>query len=188
VTLHDDVLRVLATWQAPDPAQEELRNEFVDLLNQHPDGARRSCRVGHVTASALVLDAARERTLLTLHPKAGRWLQLGGHCEPGDATLAAAALREATEESGIEGLVLDGLDGALEGAPLRLSRHPVRCTAPDGSQGPSVHFDVQYATVAPPAAVARISSESLDLRWFPVDALPETDDSVRALVTAATGC
>ena len=41
--------------------------------------------------------------LLTLHRKVGRWLQLGGHCEPADTTLAGAALREATEESGLPG-------------------------------------------------------------------------------------
>ena len=41
--------------------------------------------------------------LLTLHAKAGQWFQLGGHCEPGDATLAGAATREAAEESGSPG-------------------------------------------------------------------------------------
>ncbi|MBW8810801.1 MAG: NUDIX domain-containing protein, partial [Lysobacter sp.] len=37
----------------------------------------------------------------TLHRKGGFWVQCGGHLEPDDATLSAAALREATEESGI---------------------------------------------------------------------------------------
>ena len=48
------------------------------------------------------------------------WLQMGGHCEPEDATLADAALREATEESGIDGLTL------LPGGPVRLDRHRSR--------------------------------------------------------------
>ena len=70
---------------------------------------------GHITASALVLDHTGTETLLTLHPRLGRWVQLGGHCEDGDADIAAAALREAGEESGIDGLTI----GAMPAAPSR---------------------------------------------------------------------
>ena len=42
-----------------------------------------SCVPAHLTASAMVLDHAGERVLLTLHRKGGFWGQLGGHCEPG---------------------------------------------------------------------------------------------------------
>ena len=58
----------------------------------------RECRAGHLTASSLVLNASRTHVLLTLHPKVGRWLQLGGHCEPADRSLRDAAVREAVEE------------------------------------------------------------------------------------------
>ena len=125
---------------------------------------------GHLTASAVVLDGDGRTVLLTLHPRVGRWLQLGGHCEDGDSTLAGAALREATEESGIDGL-------ELVGPPVHLDVHPITC-----SLGvPTRHFDVRYLVVAPPGAVARISAESDDLRFWPVDGLPaDTDTSTRA--------
>ena len=100
----------------------------------------KACTDGHVTASALVIDPERGRVLLTLHRKLRMWLQMGGHCEPEDATLAAAALREATEESGIAGLTL------LPGGPVRLDRHPIPAPC-------HWHLDVQYAALAPAGAV-----------------------------------
>jgi 8-oxo-dGTP pyrophosphatase MutT (NUDIX family) len=177
VTLRTEAVRELSAWAAPTPDQVAMRGAYLDYLAEHDDAMWRGCSPGHLTASALVLDPVARRVLLTLHPKVGRWLQTGGHCEPGDATLASAALREATEESGIAGLEL--LD-----QPVRLDRHRVPCrgiTEPDCE-----HLDVQYVALAPSGAEGAISDESLDLRWWPVDALPDgVDGSVRALVSRA---
>ncbi len=175
MTLHDDAREVLAGWvpRDPDPGQSELRDTYVEFLDAHADAMWRPCVEGHLTGSALVLSADRDRVLLTLHAKIHRWLQMGGHCEPEDATLRSAALREALEESGIEGL-------EMSAEPLRLDRHRVDC------HGGSWHLDVQYLAIAPPDAVAVISEESLDLRWWPIDALPDpTDDVLRHLVALA---
>jgi len=125
--LHQDAVRSLQDWTAPDPEQDLLRRDYLDHLLERSDGMYRSCRPAHITASALVVDIERGRVLLTLHPKVGRWLQLGGHCEPEDATLAAAALREATEESGIT----VGL--ALFPDRSRSSSTGTRSTAPAGT-------------------------------------------------------
>lgn len=178
-SLHADATRALRSWQAPDAEQDLLRQDYLAHLDAREDGVWRSCRPAHITASALVVDAAGGRVLLTLHPKVGRWLQLGGHCEPEDATLGEAALREAREESGIaEGLTVVG-----EG-PAKLDRHAVRCAGKD--QPENTHLDVQYLVLAPTDAVATISEESLDLRWFPWDQLPaDTDASVRRLTELA---
>jgi 8-oxo-dGTP pyrophosphatase MutT (NUDIX family) len=160
--LHADALRTLTRWAAPDDSQERLRTSYVEHLRTHDDGMLRDCVPAHLTASALVLDHAGERVLLTLHRKGGFWGQLGGHCEPQDATLAAAALREATEESGIAGLRLVG------DAPVDLDRHALSTAF--GTCGE--HLDVRYAVVAPPGAEPVVSEESDDLAWFPAGALP----------------
>jgi len=175
VSLHADATDVLTRWEPPDQDQAGLRDLYLEHLRQRDDGVWRECRPDHVTASALVLSHDHRQVLLTLHAKLGRWLQLGGHCEPGDETLAAAAQREAVEESGIADLVLDD-------SPVLLSRHEVPC----GPVRPAHHLDVQYVARAAHDAVAVASAESHDLRWFEVDALPgDTDASVRALVGQA---
>lgn len=166
MSLHDDAVLVLKEYEG----QQELRQAYLEHLEAHPDGMWKACGAGHITASALVIDPVRGRVLLTLHRKLRMWLQMGGHCEPADATLADAALREATEESGIAGLSL------LPGGPVRLDRHHTPC---------AWHLDVQYAALAPAGALEAISDESLDLRWFPHEAVAEVaDESVVRLVEA----
>ncbi|WP_425245228.1 NUDIX hydrolase [Streptomyces sp. NEAU-NA10] len=168
MSLHDDAVLVLKGYEG----QDELRQTYLEHLEAHPDGMWKACEAGHITASALVIDPDHGRVLLTLHKKLRMWLQMGGHCEPQDTSLEAAALREATEESGIAGLTL------LPGGPVRLDRHPIPAPC-------HWHLDVQYAAVAPSGALQAISDESLDLRWFPYAEVPDVaDESVVRLLEA----
>ena len=174
MSLHANAVATLDAWRPALASQESLRQAFLGFLAAREDGCRRSCAAGHLTASAVLLDDTGTRVLLTLHPRVGRWLQLGGHCEPADTSLAAAALREATEESGIAGL-------RISAEPVHLDVHPITC-----SLGvPTRHFDVRYAVHAPPGASPVRSSESDDLRWWPADALPAGSEDLADLVKAA---
>lgn len=175
MSLHASAVETLTTWRAPDPGQDSLRHAVLAFLAARPDGCLRECAPGHVTGSALVVDHTGTRALLTLHPRVGRWLQLGGHCEPDDRAVVAAALREATEESGIDGLTIDPTMAALH-------VHPVTC-----SLGvPTRHLDMQFVVRAPRGAEIAVSDESLDLRWWPLDALPAgTDFGLRQLARTA---
>lgn len=157
--LHADTVDVLTRWAPTSPAAADARDRTLALLAAGPVATTRAHRPGHVTASVLIVDATGRRLLLCLHGKFRQWVQLGGHCEPTDRTLAGAALREATEESGIPGLRIDP-------EPIDLDIHPVPC------QGGSFHHDVRFLVVAPADAVERVSDESEALGWFPPDALP----------------
>ena len=172
--LHVDATKILGEWQHDDTSQVELRDAYLVHLRAFDNAMARSCRVGHLTASALVLNESRDRVLLTLHPKVGRWLQLGGHCEPEDLSLRGSAWREAVEEGGIAEVWVSEV-------PVRLDRHAVPCAG-----GMSEHLDVQFVAVVADDAREVMSDESDDLRWFSVDELPnDTDASVRALIRDA---
>jgi 8-oxo-dGTP pyrophosphatase MutT (NUDIX family) len=108
-----------------------------------------------------------------LHPRLGRWVQLGGHCEEADGDIVAAALREATEESGVADLrICPGL--------AAVHVHPVTC-----SLGvPTRHLDLQFVAHAPAGAQIAVSDESVDLRWWPADALPAGADEALAYLVA----
>jgi 8-oxo-dGTP pyrophosphatase MutT (NUDIX family) len=168
---------LLAAWDPPTAAQERTRDRILAFVDEHPTDAHlRTCAPGHLTASALVLDASGERVLLTFHAKLGKWLQLGGHCD-GDANLAAVALREAIEESGIEDLAIDPL-------PVDLDVHPIPARKGEPEH---LHLDTRFLVHAPEGAVERPSDESLELRWFTSEEADEleTDDSVRRLLRIA---
>jgi coenzyme F420-0:L-glutamate ligase len=171
---HRDAVALLSGYDDPELDQRSLAAALLAFLDARPDATSRSCRPGHLTATTVVLDATARQTLLTLHPRVGAWLPLGGHVEPQDATLAAAAAREATEESGIPDLRLDPV-------PLYLGVFPATC-----SLGvPTRHLDVIFMAVAPAGATEVRSDESDDLRWFPVDELPEAPPDVAVAVGRA---
>ncbi|GAA3540340.1 NUDIX hydrolase [Amycolatopsis ultiminotia] len=174
MTLHASAVSTLSEWTPSTPSQEALRQAFLGFLASRSDTCQRACEAGHLTASAVLLDSTGAQVLLTLHPRVGRWLQLGGHCEPSDGSLVDAALREATEESGMTGLTISE-------TPVHLDVHPVTC-----SLGvPTRHFDVRYVVQAPPGAQPVRSDESDDLRWWPLDALPEGTEDLTELLQVA---
>ena len=172
MSAHDEALGVLRSWSPPSPAQSALRKRFVSHLVDHPDGLERSCSPGHLTAGTLVLAAGLDAVLLNLHARAGRWFHFGGHWEPGDASLLATASREAAEESGVAGL-------RVHPEPVHLDLHHVEfCRGHEHTD----HLDVRYAAQAPAGAEPHASEESLDVRWWPLDALPHLEPEMHALI------
>jgi 8-oxo-dGTP pyrophosphatase MutT (NUDIX family) len=179
VTLHASAVSALEQWSPPSAAEERLRAGYLAHLAGHADALSRHCHPDLLTASAVVVSHDRSRVLLNLHGKYRIWMQFGGHCEDDDASLAAAALRETREESGIDGLEL------VSDRPVQLDSHEVRC----GPLRPAHHLDVRFIGVAPVDAVASASVESVAVRWFPCDRLPPgLEPSVVELVgRAASG-
>lgn len=171
-----DAVALLEGWQPPDAEQEVRRADFLAHLAEHADAMCKHGPAAHLTASCLVLDETGDHALLTHHRRARQWYQFGGHFEPEDSDAHGAATREAREESGITDLTpLPGL--------VHLARHELhgdfsRCRE---------HLDLRYVAVAVAGAAHHVSEESLDVRWWPVDALPaDTREDLLPLVRLAS--
>ncbi|WAT16215.1 NUDIX hydrolase [Xanthomonas fragariae] len=170
----------LAAYRVRWPDEAELAEQFAQLLDDATDPFVRERVQGHFTGSAWLVSADGTRTLLTHHRKLQRWLQPGGHAD-GDRDLAQVALREAEEESGLNGLRL------LDADIFDLDRHwiPVR-----GEVAGHWHYDARYVVVASANEAFEVSEESLALAWRPIADLlaePALDPSMRRMAEKWVG-
>lgn len=154
------LLDLLDRYERRHPGERTCVLRIRTLVEGHPDCFERTCRPGHVTASAWIVSHDRSRFLLTHHRKLGRWLQLGGHTD-GDGDVPAAALREAREESGLPELAFARNGGGVEALDLDVHRIPAI-----GDESAHEHHDVRFLLVSGPDERLVMSGESVDLRWF----------------------
>lgn len=142
------------------------RSEVLSFVAGHKDAAFRTCPSAHLTGSALVVDPLHQRTLLMLHRKLGRWFQPGGHAD-GDTNLAAVALREATEETGLKGLsvLLPAID-----VDVHVVEPP--------KEPPHKHLDVRFIVLVGEDGHESANEESLALRWVGLDDLGSLEPAI----------
>jgi len=160
-----------------DPSCEPARVQVLELLDTHGAAlADRTCAPGHLTGSALVVEEGTGRMLVLFHRKLQRWLQPGGHAD-GDHELAGVALREASEETGIDGLrvVVPAID---------LDIHEVDH---GDALGTHLHLDLRFLVLAPEGSVPEGNHESEALRWVDLDELRQLADETGIMRLAAHG-
>lgn len=133
---------------------EPYRVQVLDFVEDNPDALHRTNLRGHLTGSAVVFDAAGDRVVLLHHRKLRRWLQPGGHAD-GDANLAAVALREATEETAMDGLRVDPVAVDIDVHEVDHDKEGVG----------HLHLDVRFIVVAPSGADVIGNHESTAIEW-----------------------
>ena len=139
----------------------------LDFVSSTADCCSRATLTGHVTASAWILSSDRQSALLTHHKKLNRWLQLGGHVDDEDASIQAAAMREAREESGIDGLQL------LSAALFDVDVHPIPARENEPAH---FHYDLRFLFQAVNDSVS-VSDESHALAWVALNALAQDTEN-----------
>jgi 8-oxo-dGTP pyrophosphatase MutT (NUDIX family) len=168
------------------PADEEETRDLArirDFARRHVNPFDRRIAEGHLTGSAIVVSADFERVLLLHHRKLGRWLQPGGHGDPGELSGEAVALREAFEETGIEGLDVH----PTAPRPLDVDVHEIPARDAEPSHQ---HLDLRYLVVAPPGAAVRLrAEEASELAWFSWDETGalDLDPGLRRALAKARG-
>jgi 8-oxo-dGTP pyrophosphatase MutT (NUDIX family) len=160
--------QLLQTHQPFDAEEQRMTSETLIFIGQNPDRCfDRSLLEGHVTGSAWITDAQQSQVLLLHHRKLDRWFQPGGHCD-GQPNVAAVALREAEEETGLEGLQLS------ENKIFDVDIHwiPARNEEPG-----HWHYDIRFWVIASPEIPLKSNVESKGLEWIPLTEVARYNDS-----------
>ena len=158
MTIQSELVVLLDAFDPPDRQQASYLRRMHDLAGGGGDPTSRYLfEPGHFTASGFVASPNGAGVLLIHHHKIGRWLQPGGHIEPEDETVEAAARREVQEETGLE--TMDSL-GLLD---IDIHEFPAR-----GNDPAHLHFDIRYGFRGRAGIIAP-GDGTLDARWIPFD-------------------
>ena len=160
----------LAAYEPADPREQEYRARMLQLLDADLALSRSHFEPGHLTASAFVLAPERDAVLLIFHRKLGIWVQPGGHVEPGDVDLEAAARREVAEEVGL---------ALVAGSPAPIFDLDIHAIPQRKNEPPHEHFDVRFCLQAPTREFL-VGDEVADARWIELSKIEEltSDESV----------
>ena len=161
---------LLQNYHPNDPAEIIFKREMLSFINEHSDCFERSLAIGHITASAMLLNKDRAKALLMHHTKLDKWFQLGGHCD-GDPNVLAVAIKEAQEESGIES-IMPAHAGIFD---IDIHRIPANSREQEHD-----HYDVRFLLAVASDEEIVQNQESKELRWIKKDIaeLPTNSPSV----------
>lgn len=144
--------------------EREDRRLMLKYIRENSDILLRSNETFHFTASAWVTDPAHKKILMLYHNIYNSWSWPGGHAD-GEADLLNVAMREVSEETGIENLK------AVDEKPLSLEILTVNAHFKKGKYvAPHLHLNLTYLIEANDADMLKVKpDENSALKWFDMD-------------------
>ncbi len=159
--LYADIRAMLTAHQPMDDKEKQDIATILRLMNEHPNIINMNCEIGHLTASAIVVDITTNKTLLHFHKKLNNWFQVGGHADY-ETNMALVAMREAEEETGLPDLA--HYPDIVTVTPIDYDVHifPQRGDYPE-----HLHLDFRYVlTTSQPDALSPADGESETFKWL----------------------
>jgi 8-oxo-dGTP pyrophosphatase MutT (NUDIX family) len=174
--LHRSNLLNLLQKYSPSASEEIASQErMISFINQHEECFERSLEIGHITASAWLLNKDKTKALLMHHAKLNMWVQVGGHCD-GNPDVLAVAIKEAQEESGITCIV------PVQNSIFDIDIHLIPANKKEKEH---YHYDVRFLLQVTSDEQLIKNAESKELRWISkkTDELPTSSPSVVRMFT-----
>jgi 8-oxo-dGTP pyrophosphatase MutT (NUDIX family) len=160
-----NTINLLNRYKPKDIRENVYKEQMLELINTCENSFSRESKIGHFTASCLLLNKNKTHILLTHHRKLERWLQLGGHCD-GDPDVMNVAMKESIEESGIEEIK------PLSKDIFDIGIHLIPANKKEEAH---YHFDIRFLLHAYSNNNFKISEESKDLKWVELNSKDTTE-------------
>ncbi len=158
------LIHLLKKYAPTDIDEQHMRRKAIQFVEQNENCFDRALSIGHVTGSAWLVNKSLTHVFFTHHKKLNRWFQPGGHSD-GNANSMAVAMREASEESGIEDVYIQPLSDEI--FDLDIHTIPARKNEPE-----HLHYDIRFILEAEMGQALKISDESHEIAWISVNDIP----------------
>lgn len=155
------ILKLLEKYQTTDPSENTMRTDLIQFVTDHDNCFNRELSLGHITGSAWLVNKTLTHVFFTHHKKLDRWFQPGGHSDGNPNTLAVA-MKEASEESGIEDVFIQPLNDDI--FDIDIHTIPARKNEPE-----HLHYDIRFILEADMNQPLNISDESHEIAWIAIE-------------------
>ncbi|MGV6852111.1 MAG: NUDIX hydrolase [bacterium] len=159
----ENILILLEEYLQRHPEESACYQQLKAFIQQNNQCFERELSQGHLTGSCWLVNSNGDQILLTHHKKLNLWLQPGGHAD-GETDIAAVALKEAKEESGLKDLKI------ADPHIFDIDIHKIPANPKDAEH---YHYDIRFIIQASEDTDYIVSEESHDLAWVKLDKLSE---------------